>query len=254
MIKNRDNKSFYDLSSEIYKPYIEFIWNFFPNVSSLYIRGSSSRSYEKIKYTPWDVDFVLGVKGEQKKTKEEILSFYDELLKINHQLKPNPPMDIRIINLNVDKNNLKYLHTLLLLKDSSRLIKGDSIDLSPLNKITISEKKKITNLYIKSFFTKKSSLNLYIKKKPHDTEIYNQKYIRLIKTFFRVGALNHYCETNEFSRSIDLGFDFWIQNSNSTDTLSIYKIINSFNQTDYNLEILHLCSSILNKYLINNVN
>ena len=167
-----------------------------PGAKSLYIRGSASK--EKVDHQPWDIDFVVVVS----KSNTQIDYVFNFIADANLRLGHPPYLDVRLVH-DEDPLNIKYIHTLLLLKDSSKLVLGDKLDFSSLDTISIEERNKIFNLYSSKFEDRfddyfNSDLNFDVKV---------EKSKRLVKSLLRIGALLKFKNGGRFDRNPLSGYN-----------------------------------------------
>lgn len=206
-----------------------------PQAKSLYLRGSASKI--ELKYQPWDIDFII-VLPKNTNQKERIRDFVNEKNKI---FVDRPLLDLRLVH-DEDVLNIKYIHTLLLICDNSRLISGDALNLSHIKTISEDQRREVFNLYICNFETR---LHEYIKNQ-FTRSVRVEKSKRLIKSLLRIGGLQNFLKGGSFSRDPLHGLNMLLESKdfNYDDYILASKYMNGIL-----IEDLDLINKIFKFYL-----
>lgn len=160
--------------------------------TSLYLRGSAVSNYATRFHKPWDIDFVIALPKAAFNKKQ----FEQFIWQSNEARRPNPPIDIRFIH-HENMNDIRYLHTLLLIKHGSQRIAGNIINLSHTEKIKFGQRVEILDLYL----SKVDSRLTELENMTFDRTVAKEKSKRLAKALARAANMFKYAETSIFDRT-----------------------------------------------------
>lgn len=194
--------SYFEAKRLAYESIIEKVWNCFNTPNALYVRGSSAKPVHKLTEPPWDVDLVFFVNDATRKEIESAL----ELTRQFNERAQIQPLDIRVASIDNAEDQLKLAHVLLLLQDSSILLKGNPISTDVT--LTKTDRLLLLNTYFKSAKKRIDIIRQDIQEQRYCQAILQEKTRRLYKTIARSASMIMFVEGNPFSRSPKLGLKF----------------------------------------------